>query len=395
MNEAQTFHSLTESGPFERYIAKRFKRSEHPMKPLISLVLVLVFAYLPLLVFSTIDGHLYNVSAVDMPFLKDYVSQFRYLLAIPLLILAKPIVAKRTIIVSEYISDYLLDEKERNEVFLPAYEKVKRMTGSLASELVCIFLVAIVSVSLIYYNVEQISLAQLSSWYGEVNEHHIQLSKGGWWSILISANIYRFILLRWFWLYLCWFWLLVKVSTCKLKLFVHHRDKACGLNLLVLPQKSFNMVFVALALSSSGAMINQIVYEHASFETAKMEIIILLAGSFILLLGPLLFFMTKLHEAKEEAEIMMSKKAVQLSNAYNKIWIQTNAVGTEDNQKPDPSLMTDFDSTYDVVEKIRPFPFNVSDLIVLAAPIVLAFVPTLLTNMSLKEIIEVAMRFVV
>jgi hypothetical protein len=206
--------------------------------------------------------------------------------------------------------------------------------------------------------------------------------------------MFRFILLRWFWSYCCWVWLLIKIAGCRLRLTHTHSDKACGLNMLVFPQSRFNLFFVALALTSSGKLINDIVYRNVEIDSVKAEAIILISISFIMLLGPYLLFMPKLFRARIDSQVNMSKKSHQLSEDFDRTWIRTRATGEKEYEKPDPSVMIDYYSTYEYAEKIRPFPFSGRDLIALAVPILLAHLPILLTRMSLKELMQIVLRFI-
>jgi hypothetical protein len=362
-------------------------------RPAQSYLLILLLAYVPLLILTLLE-RTFNSNAT-ITFLKDYGLQCRFLVAVPLLVFSRPVIKMATSTTGTYVHDVLLDQDERDRAFLPALKGIQKVNESVVSRIVVIVVVVIIAVLLYYFTVHSKSLVSVSGWYGSMVNDEFEASKAFIWYNLVSISIFRFILVRWFWSYCCWVWLLVKIAGCRLKLTPTHSDKACGLNMLVFPQSRFNMFFVALALTSSGKLINDIVYRHVQIDSVKIEAAILIAISFIMLLGPYLLFMPKLFRARIDAQISLNKKSQQLSEDFDRTWLHTRATGEKDQDKPDPSIMIDYYSTYEYTEKIRPFPFSGRNLIGLAMPIVLAFLPVLLTRMSVSELLKIAMRFVV
>jgi hypothetical protein len=353
---------------------------------------ILLIGYLPLALLSVMEGTFSGNAQI--PFLKDFGLQLRFLAAIPLLIFSQPVIRMATGITSLYIHDVLLGKEERERVFLPALDKIRRINDSVISRIIMIAIVALIAVFLYYFTVHSKNLVSVSGWYGSLRDGEFSGSKTFVWYNVVSISIFRFILVRWFWSYCCWIWLLIKVAGCNLRITPNHSDKAGGLNMLVFPQSRFNLFFVALALTSSGKLINDVVYRHVQIDSIKIEALILVSISFIMLLGPYLLFMPKLFRARIDSQVNMSKKSHHLSEEFNRTWIHTDATGAKEHEQPDPSIMIDYYSTYEYSEKIRPFPFSGRNLLSLATPIVLALLPILLTRMSVKELLQIAVRFI-
>jgi hypothetical protein len=378
--------------PFEGIRLRVFGK-ESKNRPAVAFLIILVVAYLPVLLLSFFDRTLYRLNGIS--FLGDYGVQFRFLIAVPLLIFSRPIINVATSVTCQHIRDVLLNEDDAKNTFLPALEKVRSINEAPVSRFIMLIIVVAMTVLIYYFSTHSASLISVAGWHGRTLGGELVVSKAYLWYTLVSMSIFRFILLRWFWSYCCWVWLLLKVSKCELKLTPHHSDKACGLNLLVFPQSRFNLFFVALAITSVGVHINDIYYLHAELDSIKIQVAILLAISFIMLLGPYLFFSGKLFKAKRDVHVSQAKKSHQLSEDYDRVWIQTNVTGINDEDKPDPSVMIDYNSTYEISEKIRPFAFSLQDVIQLAVPILLAHLPILLTKMSVKELLQIVLRLVV
>jgi hypothetical protein len=382
---------IAESGRIELFFGK-YLRSNHHQNPLKVVLWVMLFAYIPLIIITAIEGSLFKGS-VDIPFTLDYYSQFRALLAIPLLIIGRRLVNEKLFETNNYVANTLLNEEEYLTVLAPTLGKIKRLNEKGYDELVIIISLIVYTTLISYYNISKIGILDRSNWLGEIVDGEIQFTTAAKWQLFVSLNIYRFIILRWIWMYGCWVWILIKISKCKLQLAVHHADKVCGLNLLMLPQRAFNMFFVALAVIASGNLINQIVYFNESLDAVKMEMCIVIGASFIFLLAPYLRFTKLLLKAKREAEVLMSRKSAELSRSYEEQFIENNGERNTE-AKIDASAMADFNATYDIVLNIKPVPFSVRDVIGLAIPVVLAFVPTLLSFMTLKELLDIVLGFI-
>jgi hypothetical protein len=392
MSQAEnTPFQFIQNDPFEGLAMRRLGRISY--SPALSYMLVLAVAYVPLLILSILEGT-FNTNAT-ITFIKDFGLQFRFLLAVPLLVFSRPVIKMATSTTCLYIHDVLLDKSERERTFLPALEKIRTLNKSGISKVVLISVVVILATLLYYFTTHNKKLVSVSGWYGSMIDNEFSPSKAFLWYNLVSISIFRFILLRWFWSYCCWIWLIKKVAGSNLKLTPTHSDKACGLNMLVFPQSRFNLFFVALAITSSGKLINDVLYRQVAIESVRIEALILICISFIMLLGPYLLFMSKLFRARIQAQINMNKKSHQLSEDFDRNWVHTTATGEDDRHKPDPSVMIDYYSTYEYTEKIRPFPFSGRNLIGLAIPIVLVYLPVLLTKMSVKELLQIVLKLVV
>lgn len=378
--------------PFEG-VRMRVLGKNSKTRPVAAFLIILVVAYLPVLLLSFLDGTWHRIAGIS--FLGDYGVQFRFLIAVPLLIFSRPIINVATSVTCVHIHDVLLEKDDREKIFLSALEKIRNINDAPVSRFIMFIIVIAITVLVYYFSTHSAALLSVAGWHGKTVAGELIVSKAYLWYTLVSMSIFRFILLRWLWSYCCWVWLLLKVSKCRLKLTPHHSDKACGLNLLVFPQSRFNLFFVALSITSVGIHINNIYYLHAAIDPIKIQVAILLAISFIMLLGPYLFFSSKLFKAKRDVHVSQAKKSHQLSEDYDRVWIQTSVTGLNDEDKPDPSVMIDYNSTYEISEKIRPFAFNLQDVIQLAVPIVLAHLPILLTRMSVKELLQIVLRLVV
>ncbi len=383
--------NLAQSGRIERFIGKRLK-TDLQINPQKIIMWVILFAYVPIVIITAYDGTLLK-GEVEVPFLMDYFSQFRALIAVPLLIMGRKLVNEKLLQTNHYVADTLLDENEFKRVFAPAVEKLARFNQKGYDEAIIILILIVYSLLMGQHNVSKIMSMEKSNWACEMINGELTLTTAAKWQLFISTNIFRFIIVRWIWMYGCWVWILIKISGCKFNLALHHADRVCGLNMLVLPLRAFNNFFVALAIMSSGNLINKIVYEHENLESVKMEIVVTIVASFVFLLAPYLSFTKILQRAKNDAELWLSRRSAELSKGYQKQFVEKQPVD-DAAEKVDASVMSDFNATYDVMLSIKPVPFSVRDVIGLAIPIALVFLPTLLSFMTIKELFNIVINFI-
>ena len=100
----------------------------------------LVITWLPLLILSLVSGFALGTS-VRIPFLHDLETQVRFLVAVPLLLLAEPTVQSGTIIVVRRFLDRRLVAPEDLPAFKAAVDWGMRMRNSLVIEIALIILV--------------------------------------------------------------------------------------------------------------------------------------------------------------------------------------------------------------------------------------------------------------
>jgi len=121
----------------------------------------LALAWVPLLIFSVAEGHAW--AGRGLPFLKDVELHARFLLAMPLLILAELVVHMRMRpVILQFVERGLIADSTRAD-FDAAIASAVRLRNSVWAELVIILFVYVVGVGLVWRT--QIAL-DVPSWHG-------------------------------------------------------------------------------------------------------------------------------------------------------------------------------------------------------------------------------------
>ncbi|HJV12243.1 MAG TPA: hypothetical protein VJ690_12145, partial [Burkholderiales bacterium] len=113
------------------------------------IIVISLFAWLPLLLFSAINGQLLG-GDVAVPFLQDAEVHVRFLIAMPLLIVAEIVVHRRMhLVVRQFLERNLIPESAR-ERFDSAIASALRLRNSVPAELLLVALVYGVGVFIVW-----------------------------------------------------------------------------------------------------------------------------------------------------------------------------------------------------------------------------------------------------
>jgi hypothetical protein len=168
-----------------------------------------------------------------------------------------------------------------------------------------------------------------------------------------------------------------------------HPDKAAGLGILMLAQKSLCSFFIAINIAASGELIARLLDDPASFNSIRKDGLGYIIIFVILVFLPLTFFIKKLIVVKEDGLIMLSKTGTSMSNKFERDWV--NELSIEDKVSDavvDPSTMQDYDTVFVSLEEMQMVPFALKDVIVITIMLFLPYLPIIILHFSVAELLE-------
>jgi hypothetical protein len=187
-------------------------------------LVITLFAWLPLLFLSVLEGHAFR-GAIEIPFLSDIEANVRFLVALPMLVVAELIVHKRVSPLVRRFVEAGIVVAEDLPAFNAAVNSVLRVRNSVAVEVTLITLVYTVG---LWVWRSQIVLGT-PTWYALPGETRLHFTWAGCWYAFVSIPIFQFILLRWYMRLVLWFRLLWRISRLNLHLSAAHPDRPAGL----------------------------------------------------------------------------------------------------------------------------------------------------------------------
>jgi len=349
------------------------------------IVVITLIAWLPLLILSALQGQAWGRGAV-VPFLLDVEAQVRFLIALPLLIVAELVVHQRMRMVVRQFIERDLIPKSALPYFDAAIKSAFRLRNSLIAEILLIGFVYIVGVLLFWRHYVALATA---TWYAVPIPDGIEFSLAGIWYGYVSLPVYQFLLVRWYYRLFIWMRFLWHVSRIELALVPTHPDRVGGLGFLSNTVYAFMPLALAHGAMLAGPIANRIFYLGAALPEFKVEIAVVVIFLLLLVFGPLLLFSPQLAQAKRTGNREYGALAARYVREFDAKWVRGGAsadeplVGSGDIQS-----LADLANSFEVVRTMQFAPITKDAFLRLVAATVIPVVPLALTMMPLEELLR-------
>ncbi len=349
------------------------------------IIVISLLAWLPLLVLSALEGQALGGSAA-VPFLLDIDVHVRFLVALPLLIVAELVVHRRMrFVVKQFLERHLIPESTMTR-FDAAIASAVRLRNSVLAEVLLIAFVYGVGVLIVWRHYTSLDAA---TWYATPSVEGSTLSLAGMWYGYVSVPLFQFLLCRWYFRLVIWTRFLWQVSRIDLRLVPTHPDRVGGLGFLSNTVYAFTLLAAAHGALLAGMIANRIFYRGATLPDFKVEIAVVLIFLLCVVLGPLVVFAPQLAQAKRTGLREYGTLAERYVREFDAKWLRGDApadeqfVGSGDIQS-----LADLGNSFEVVRTMRLAPVTKEALLQLAAATLAPVVPLALTMMSLEELLK-------
>jgi hypothetical protein len=376
--------SLVLGGPLFQ-LFRRTRLSGDALELLLRRVLVItLFAWLPLLILSLIDGRAFG-GGLKIPFLYDVEAHVRFLIALPALIIAEIVVHRRISPLARRFMERRIVVTEDLPRFNAAVNSALRARNSVALE---VMLLALVYTLGLWIWRSQVAMGT-ATWYAVPQGAHLHLTLVGYWYAFVSIPLFQFILLRWYMRLAIWFRFLWQVSRLNLHLSAAHPDRAGGIGFLGKSSYAFAPILFAQGALLAGLIASRVLYEGRSLLSFKMEAAGFVFFFVLVVLGPLLMFTPRLDRTKRKGSAEYGLLANRYVFGFEEKWLRSGAdetrelLGTADLQS-----LADLGNSYSVVREMRIVPFGLEDITRLAAATAAPLLPLMLTIFSFEELVS-------
>jgi len=381
----RTDFSLVLGGPLYQLFRRSHLSGDAFELAMRRIVVISLFAWLPLLLLSAFTGELWG-SRVAVPFLMDVEVHLRFLVAMPLLIVAELVVHRRMRLVVRQFLDRELISGEARTRFDAAIAGVFRLRNSTVGELLLIAIVYGVGVLVIW---RFYAVLDKTAWYTVPAVAGSRLSPAGIWYTFVSVPLFQFLLLRWYFRLFIWARFLWQVSRIDMSLVPTHPDRVGGLGFL----SGTAFAFIPLALAHgtvlSGMIANRILHVGTPLTGFKVEIVVVVVFVQCLVFAPLLLFAPQLARAKRDGAREYGTLAERYVREFDAKWLRGGAppgeslVGSADLQS-----LADLGNSFEVVRTMRAVLVTRDAIIQLGVATLVPLLPLLLTMMPLEELLK-------
>jgi len=383
-NDAPDF-SLVLGGPLFQ-IFRRTRLSDDALTLVKRRVLVIaLFAWLPLLVLSALGGQMLGGTAA-VSFLMDVDVHVKFLIVVPLLILAELVVHQRLRpLVVQFLKQDLVPKTHRDR-FDAALASAMRLRNSVLAEVLLIAFVYGFGILVLW---RHFMVLDTTTWYAMPSSGGSTLTATGIWYGFVSLPIFQFLAVRWLYRLFIWARLLWQVSRLELNLVPTHPDRAGGLGFLSGALFAFIPLSAAFGAVLAGALADRIFYSGAKLPEFKMQIAATVIALIFFFVGPLLVFAPRIAQTKRKGLLEYGALAQRYVREFDTKWLRGGApseepfVGSGDIQS-----LADLANSFEVLRTMRMAPVAMQDILRLAIAALVPIAPLLLTVMPLGDLLK-------
>jgi hypothetical protein len=343
-----------------------------------------LITWLPLLVLSAMAGTAWWGS-VTVPFLFNFEVHLRFLLAMPLMVMAELVVHSRMrTMVSRFVERGLIRTADMPRA-LAAVDAALRLRNSLVVEILLIVLIFVVGIPMRRY-----LTVDVSTWAAQSSSGGLAtLSPAGWWQAFVSVPVFQFLLLRWYFRMFIWARFLWQLSRITLALVPTHPDRVGGLGFLANVVYAFAPLLFAHGVLLAGMIADRIFYDGATLPQFTVEIASAVGILVFMVLAPLMVFAGQLAAVRRTGLGEYGGIAQRYVRDFDSKWLRGGApegealLGSADIQS-----LADLMNAHDRIKDMRLVPFSKETIMQLAIVTAAPLAPLLLTMISLEELLK-------
>jgi len=381
--------SLMRGGPTNTVLGRILRLAPGTFPAMVVAGLLLMATFVPPILLAWLDRSLLG-SEVTIPLSQDWYVIARFVFALPVLVLGANFadVLLRNAFQQCWLGGVVGAAAKPD--FLAALARVARWRDARLPELLCLVL-AIVPAAFPFFGADAQGAPPIAgpTWDRDADGG---LTRAGAWIELVSAPVFRFVVLLWLWRFLLWMWLLAGFSRMDLDLRASHPDGACGLSFLGLAQCRFVVLSVVGAMLVCGYCLNQMTHAGESVHDLRFLIAGYVVGAPLLLMAPLVLLTAKMARTKRESLHLYAGLGHQAAAAFEAEWLAARAGDKQDASRflasPSPSALADFNGVYGQIQGCSILPLTRWNLISMVLATAAPFIPIAFFAMSIDELAQ-------
>jgi len=347
-------------------------------------ILAVVIAWLPMALLTLVRGDFMRPDHANA-FILDIGCYARYLIALPLLVLAEAQCAPRlTAIARQFITAGLIADADR-----PAYERAVASTGRLLQSRTAEFVAFILAYALVVSVIVSRPDAAVPLWHGVIWGDRIAPTPAGWWGLVVSLPLLFLLLLGWLWRIGLWARFLWLMSRIELRLVPSHPDGAGGLGFLATSLEAFLSLAFAFGVLAAGPVLNLVVHRGASPTQFRLQAVGVAVFAVVLFATPLLVFMRRLLDAHHRGFLSYGGLTHRAGHLFEREWLAAHPVIDEQTLRAPEFAATN--NLYSIAAKaieMRRVPFDTRSIAVLGGAALVPFLPAELLRLPLDVVLQ-------
>ena len=359
-----------------------FRTATTPM--LIRTGIAVAVAWIPLVIFCAARG-----GAAFLSFLTDYASQSRFLIILPVLILAEPPLQKRHHLVANHFENFIVPQEQRSQ-FQAAWLSHEKARYSKLGYFVLLVLTYATAAWLSQY-LSPGGSEFVSWWIG--GGGFKSFSPAGMWAFFVSYPIVGYFTLLWLWRQLLWARFLRSTSHLNLRLIAAHPDHLGGLGFLEAAMMGQLPFSFCMGVGLVGAVANRVLNEGYPLLTFRFWAPVLVAAALLVCIAPYLLFTRTLMLMRRRGMLRYGAFAHAVGEQFERKWLhQTNSLKEDVLNVPDFSTTADLYGVVGNIDEIRVIPVALVDLYAVIIATLIPAIPLLIASIPLSTLMRAAMK---
>jgi hypothetical protein len=346
--------------------------------------IAVALAWIPLAVLSALDG-----GASFLSFLTDYASQSRFLIVIPVLILAQQSLHDRHALVANHFESFLIPQDQLSE-FQANWNSHEKLRDSKLARVLIVLLTYAMAVWLGQYL--SVGGTEFVSWWRGGGGFK-SFSLAGTWALFVSYPILVYFVFLWLWRQLLWARFLRSTTRVNLRLIAAHPDHLGGLGFLeaaVLGQLPFSF---CLGVGLAGAVANRVLHAGQNLLLFRYLAPILIAVALLVSVAPYFLFTRTLMQMRRHGMLSYGAFARAVGEQFEKKWLhQAGSLKEDVLTVPDFSTTADLYSVVANIDSIRVVPVGLVDLYVILVVTLIPAIPVVIASIPFPTLIRATMK---
>ena len=339
-----------------------------------------LLAWLPIALWAAYAGRAMP-GVPGEPLLAHFGIHARFLVAVPLLILAEgPAHALTARLLAYFVQAGVVPPAEMGRFHATVAATAKLRDATLPWVAMVGLVVVFTSTSEIVHHAHEIDWADGGTGAG-------QCGFGALWYLYVGRLIYLTLVLAWLWRAVLLTVLLWRIARLDLALVPTHPDRAGGLGFLERVPGVFAPVALAIGCVVAARWAHDAVYHGLVLHSLRVEMVAFVAVSLVVFLLPLAAFAGPLKRAKRQALLDYGALVGRHGRLVRERWIEGKTVDDDAVlNAPELGPVADTVSAYDAVKAMRTVPVGKAAIVPLAVAAAVPMIAVLALQMPVKDL---------
>jgi hypothetical protein len=320
--------------------------------------IVVILTWVPVAFFALLGGFV-GAGLVATNFFADFAAYAQFLIAMPLFVLAEPIVDSSTRGAARQFISCGIIRPEDSQRFYRLHARIRQLRTSCWPDIVCVALAYALSLAIL---VPEFGSKPLPTWHVQDYERWRTLSWAGGWEFLIALPLLNYTWLRFVWKILMWIFYLRRVSRMRLELHPTHADLTGGIGFISNAQGQFAIFILAYGISNIAATVGyEITILHYDLSAMPVwgPLLGFAFGAPLLFTLPLFMFTKQLYRSKWHALEVYRQRVTEHSRQVETHWlVNTRNVQSAPDEIRELTELNTLGTMFTRIENMRVVPFD-------------------------------------